>query len=194
MSFITQKELQDLAELFEKGIEYFNAKELPLAEKYFEKALKLEPERISILENLALVYFSNEKFENSENILNKIIKLEKDSPRVFNLMLKALKKQDKIKELKLYLDKELNQKNLHPKYKILEKFLYPLFFDNKNEIDLARQKFENSIDELDKISRTESGREIIGILTHITDSSQNDESRRNIFQGFFTFRSKNTAN
>ena len=138
-------------ELFEKGIEYFNAKELPLAEKYFEKALKLEPERISILENLALVYFSNEKFENSENILNKIIKLEKDSPRVFNLMLKALKKQDKIKELKLYLDKELNQKNLHPKYKILEKFLYPLFFDNKNEIDLARQKFENSIDELDKI-------------------------------------------
>ena len=99
-------------ELFEKGIEYFNAKELPLAEKYFEKALKLEPERISILENLALVYFSNEKFEISENILNKIIKLEKDSPRVFNLMLKALKKQDKIKELKLYLDKELNQKNL----------------------------------------------------------------------------------
>ena len=29
------------------------------------------------------------------------------------------------------------------------------------------------IDELDKVSKTESGREIISILTHLTDSSQN---------------------
>ena len=31
------------------------------------------------------------------------------------------------------------------------------------------------IDELDKISKTEHGREIISILTHITDESQNKE-------------------
>ena len=31
------------------------------------------------------------------------------------------------------------------------------------------------IDELDKISKTENGKEIIGILTHLTDSTQNDE-------------------
>ena len=31
------------------------------------------------------------------------------------------------------------------------------------------------IDELDKISKTENGREIIGILTHLTDSTQNEE-------------------
>jgi ATP-dependent Lon protease len=31
------------------------------------------------------------------------------------------------------------------------------------------------IDELDKISQTENGREIIGILTHLTDSTQNDQ-------------------
>ena len=31
------------------------------------------------------------------------------------------------------------------------------------------------IDELDKVSRTEHGKEIIGILTHLTDSTQNDE-------------------
>ena len=39
------------------------------------------------------------------------------------------------------------------------------------------------IDELDKISRTESGREIIGILTHLTDSSQNDEFFDKYFSG-----------
>ena len=31
------------------------------------------------------------------------------------------------------------------------------------------------IDELDKISNTDNGREIIGILTHLTDTSQNSE-------------------
>ena len=31
------------------------------------------------------------------------------------------------------------------------------------------------IDELDKISRTEHGKEIVGILTHLTDPSQNSE-------------------
>jgi ATP-dependent Lon protease len=39
------------------------------------------------------------------------------------------------------------------------------------------------IDELDKISKTENGREIIGILTHMTDSSQNDEFYDKYFSG-----------
>jgi len=29
------------------------------------------------------------------------------------------------------------------------------------------------IDELDKVSKTEAGKEIIGILTHLTDPAQN---------------------
>ena len=32
------------------------------------------------------------------------------------------------------------------------------------------------VDELDKISKTENGKEIIGILTHMTDPSQNEPS------------------
>ena len=39
------------------------------------------------------------------------------------------------------------------------------------------------IDELDKISNTENGKEIIGILTHITDSTQNDEFYDKYFSG-----------
>ena len=38
-------------------------------------------------------------------------------------------------------------------------------------------------DELDKISKTEHGKEIIGILTHLTDSSQNDEFYDKYFAG-----------
>jgi endopeptidase La len=39
------------------------------------------------------------------------------------------------------------------------------------------------IDELDKVSKTEHGREIIGILTHMTDSSQNAEFVDKYFSG-----------
>ena len=39
------------------------------------------------------------------------------------------------------------------------------------------------IDELDKISRTEQGRELIGILTHMTDSTQNSEFMDKYFAG-----------
>ena len=39
------------------------------------------------------------------------------------------------------------------------------------------------IDELDKVSKTEHGREIIGILTHLTDPSQNDEFTDKYFSG-----------
>jgi len=39
------------------------------------------------------------------------------------------------------------------------------------------------IDELDKVSRTEHGKEIIGILTHLIDSSQNDSFQDKYFNG-----------
>ena len=39
------------------------------------------------------------------------------------------------------------------------------------------------IDELDKISATENGKELIGILTHITDPSQNNEFEDKYFHG-----------
>ena len=39
------------------------------------------------------------------------------------------------------------------------------------------------VDELDKVSQTEHGREIIGILTHLTDPVQNKEFSDKYFQG-----------
>ena len=39
------------------------------------------------------------------------------------------------------------------------------------------------IDELDKISKTEHGKEIVGILTHLTDTTQNDSWTDKYFAG-----------
>lgn len=39
------------------------------------------------------------------------------------------------------------------------------------------------IDELDKVSNTENGKEIIGILTHLIDPTQNDSFQDKYFTG-----------
>ena len=39
------------------------------------------------------------------------------------------------------------------------------------------------IDELDKVSKTEHGKEIIGILTHMTDPSQQEDFQDKYFSG-----------
>ena len=39
------------------------------------------------------------------------------------------------------------------------------------------------IDELDKVSRTENGKEIIGILTHLIDPTQNESFQDKYFSG-----------
>jgi ATP-dependent Lon protease len=46
------------------------------------------------------------------------------------------------------------------------------------------------IDELDKVSKTENGREIIGILTHLIDSTQNDAFQDKYFSGIHLDLSK----
>ena len=141
--------------LFEKGIEYFNDKKFILAQDYFTKALELSPDRISILENLAVVYYLNDNYFEAEKILNRIIKLDHSSLKIFNLMFKVLKKQGKIKELKIYINKELDKKRIDEKYKIVNDFLYPDFFESEEEADLIRINFEKSINDLEKINKIE---------------------------------------
>jgi ATP-dependent Lon protease len=45
-------------------------------------------------------------------------------------------------------------------------------------------------DELDKVSQTDKGQEIIGVLTHLTDTTQNDEFHDEYFSGFHLDLSK----
>ena len=138
--------------IFEEGIEYFKKKNFFLAEEKFEKALKLYPNRVSILENLAVIYFINSRYHKSEDILNRLIKLGNDSIKVFDLKFKVLKKLNKLKELKSYIDSNLVSKNLDSKYKIIKNFLYPTFFNDQKDIDTTREEFSKSLNYLDSIN------------------------------------------
>tara|TARA_B110000503_G_C7123638_1_gene403625 strand:+ start:92 stop:1765 length:1674 start_codon:yes stop_codon:yes gene_type:complete len=145
----------DGKKFFLEGIEHYKNRDFFFAENKFEKALELNPNRISILENLAIVYFENNKFHKCEDILNRLIELGKDSIQIFILKFKTLKKLDEIKKLKLHINNNLQSKDLKPKYKIIHDFLYPLFFEDQSNIDKTRLEFNSSLDEHIKRNKIE---------------------------------------
>jgi len=99
-------DLLNAKKLFENGIEEFNKKKFILAKQSFNDALKFAPERVSILENLALVHFIINEFEDSEIILNKIGTLGEHTNKSFEMMINTLRKQVKKLELKNFMEKE----------------------------------------------------------------------------------------
>ncbi len=136
---------------FEKAIENYNEKKFDLAEKNFELALNLSPNRISILENLASIYFVNKKFKKSEEVLNQLEKLSVDNIKLSEIKFYVLKKLSKYEELQKFLEKKNYFKDVNKKIFINAKLLYPSFFNNSIEIDNARSNLVKNIDELSKI-------------------------------------------
>ena len=86
---------KDAKIFFEKALKFFNEKKFDLVEKNFEEALKLAPGRVSILENLASIYFINKKTNHS--LINIGTSKEHSIKKIANKILKILDLDIKIK-------------------------------------------------------------------------------------------------
>ena len=128
--------------LFKKGLENFKKNKFDQAEKDFEQLLKIIPDNLNVLNNLALIYFNNKKFYKSEIILKKIIEIGNNDKNTIEFLILVLKKQDKIEEIKKYILN--NKKIIDAKYQILEKILIPRVLKDEDEINYYRdQTIEN---------------------------------------------------
>lgn len=76
---IVNKNPKDTIALNHLGFFLLQAHKFDEAETYFEDLLKINPDRLDVLNVLAEVNFNLQKFEKSENYLKKIIKLEKNN-------------------------------------------------------------------------------------------------------------------
>jgi protein O-GlcNAc transferase len=137
--------------LFEEGIKSYQEKKFSLAEKKFEEALKHSPDRVSIIENLATVYFFNNKYSQSVHLLNKLVELGNDSLKIFNLKFKVLEKLGEIKKLKSHIEENFHSKKLDQRYIIIKNFLYPNFFEDQSDIDKTKKEFSKSLDDLKSV-------------------------------------------
>ena len=120
--------------IFSIGVENFKKGDFLKAKTNFEKALLIHPKNLSILENLALTHYNLKNLEDCEIILKKILKLDNKQNKVFNFLLKVLREQDKVEELKKYIDEGLGKKKIDNKFSIIKNIIFPFINENNEEI------------------------------------------------------------
>ena len=145
----------DAKKFFEKALGFYKEKKFNLAEKNFEEAKKLAPNRTSVLENLASIYFLNKKYKKSEEILSKLDELGFETDKLNEIKFYILKKLNKYEKLKELLVGKNYFKDINKKIYITAKLLYPSFFYKADEIDKARLSFVKNVEELDKTKNLE---------------------------------------
>jgi predicted O-linked N-acetylglucosamine transferase (SPINDLY family) len=173
---------------FEKALEYYKEKKFDLVEKNFEAALNLSPNRISILENLASVYFLNKKYKKSEIVLNQLKELKVDNDKLSEIKFYVLKKLSKEHELHKFLKEKNYFKDINKKIYVNAKLLYPSFFNSMQAIDDARLNLINNLDELKRskdVSLSLDGEKIEPPIFNISyDQYENLDINKKIVQVF----------
>ena len=133
--------------IFSIGVENFKKGKFIDAKNSFEKALLIHPENISILENLALTNYNLKNLNDCEIQLKKIINLDKNSKKIFNFLLKVLREQDKVEELKKYLYKGLEKNFIDQKFSIINNIIFPFINNDNDEIKEYRNNTNKFLDD-----------------------------------------------
>ena len=135
---------------FNKALEYYKEKKFDLVEVNFEKALELFPNRTSILENLASIYYINKKYKKADSTLLKLEKLGLKKEKFDKLKFYVLKKLKRYDELFIFLKNKDDFKDIDKKIYVEGKLLHPFFFKNNQEIENSRLNLEMNINDLEK--------------------------------------------
>ena len=133
--------------IFSLGVENFKKGDFIKAKDHFEKALLIHPENISILENLALTFYNLKDLNNCEIHLKKIIGLEKNSKKIYRFLLKILREEDKVDELKEYIKDGLKNNLIDEKFSIIYNIIFPFINKDTEEIKNYRNKTNLFLDD-----------------------------------------------
>ena len=133
--------------LFKVGQEYYQKKDYLKARTYFYKILELYPENLSVLRKIALCYFYEKNFEQSELIIKKVIKIEFDSNAIL-MLIDVLEKQDKVSEIIKWINLGIKEKLLDEKWLIREKTILPKIFKDKDDVKSSRNRLNQNLNEI----------------------------------------------
>ena len=133
--------------IFLIGVENFKKGEFLKAKECFEKALSIHPENISILENLALTNYNLKNLSDCKLQLKKILGLDKNSKKIYNFLLKVLREEDNVKELKKYTKEGLEKNIVDKKFSIINNIVFPFINEDKDEIKDYRDQTNKYLDD-----------------------------------------------
>jgi len=135
-------------ELFKIAYGHLQNKNYSKSIELFNKILGHFPENLSVLRNLLHAYAFSGDFQNAENTIKKVLKLNEKEPYVYQFYASILKSQDKIDEMINLIEEGLSKNLMNPKWKYQKELLFPVVVKDNNEIDKFRVKINNCYDQI----------------------------------------------
>ncbi len=135
-------------ELFKIAYSHLQNKNYSKSIDLFNKILTHYPENLSVLRNLLHAYAFSGDFNNAENTIKKVIKINEKEPHVYQFYASILKSQDKIDEMINLIEEGLNKNLMNSKWKYQKELLFPVVVKDNQEINKFREKINNCYDQI----------------------------------------------
>ena len=126
-------------ELFKIAYNHLQNKNYSKSIELFNKILSHFPENLSVLRNLLHAYAFSGDFQNAENTIKKVLKLNEKEPFAYQFYASILKNQDKIYEMINLIEEGLSKNLMNPKWKYQKELLFPVVVKDNKEIDKFRR-------------------------------------------------------
>jgi len=132
----------------------FFLKDFTNAEKYFLEAINIKRDYVNALLNLALTYYNLEKFPYSLFFYKKVLILEKNNYSALRNILKIFYIFGKLYKFKIYFDIAIKYYPNDLLFHFLDLNIFPIIYNNSNEILKKRTDFINKLLFLKKFIKT----------------------------------------
>ena len=135
-------------EVFKIAYDHLQKKEYVKSAGLFENLIKVYPENLSILKNLANCYAYLRNFDKAEACIKKIISIKPNEPFVYQFLASILKDQDKLEEATSIVNEGLKKKLINEKWEIQKNLFFPKIPSSSEEIKIYRKKIEVEIEKI----------------------------------------------
>ena len=133
---------------FKLAQKHFEDKVYVEAQKIWLEILSYYPKNLQVLRNLSLAFYYNKDLEEAERTLKKIININEKETNALVMLILILEDQDKLDEVKQYIEFGLKKKLLDPQWEIKKKLMLPTIFSDLKDIDNARNDLNKNIEEI----------------------------------------------
>ena len=136
----------DAKKILQDGHQNFTNKNYSAAREQWLKLLKIDPKNLSLLNGISLTYYYENKLEETEKFLRKIVDINLSEPKALSMLVLILEQQDKILEAKKFIKLGLSKKVLNKHWEILMQTMSPIIKLSNDEIKKTRIEIEKNIE------------------------------------------------
>ena len=136
----------DAKKILQDGHQNFINKNYSAAREQWLKLLKIDPKNLSLLNGISLTYYYENKLEETEKFLRKIVDINLSEPKALSMLILILEQQDKISEAKKFIKLGLSKKVLDKHWEILMQTMSPIIKLSNDEIKKTRIEIEKNIE------------------------------------------------